>query len=409
MGPILLLLILATKMSLAKAECENGFYLSQNKCLDEDECVNDDGDYSGLMDPDVTSSDDMEGSAVVFNIESSICGMNSTCVNTVGSYTCLCWPGFTNYQVSQGRCVEIQCDVYQPDGQSGPGLHSLLVLVEQNCLLMSYPGGVRPMVTGEDLLQELVNTTDKVQYSGSPGSVGFQTGFLGSVENIVKLIGPQLSENTTRIESKHTEAQFMVTRAKYPPRGPIHIATDHVQLDTNWETVTGNPLDHFYPGFAFIAMVSYKNLTFTRNKERLFSNVVTVAVSNPNTSDLAHPINITFTNLGHGDAHHRRTCVYWTEESEGSWSTQGCSTVSSNSSHTLCSYRHLSSFALIGQIHHKKSGGQLGMVILVCVVATIACAVVSLLSTLWCRYISKKRTQRHNSGHCNAQHQETAL
>ena len=50
------------------------------------------------------------------------------------------------------------------------------------------------------------------------------------------------------------------------------------------------------------------------------------------------------------------TCAYWKavggglqgkEEEGGAWSTRGCTQVSSNASHTVCSCTHLSSFAVL--------------------------------------------------------------
>lgn len=48
------------------------------------------------------------------------------------------------------------------------------------------------------------------------------------------------------------------------------------------------------------------------------------------------------------------TCVYWSEDGEGAWSIQGCASVMSNSTHTVCSCTHLSSFALLRGIQENK-------------------------------------------------------
>ncbi|KAJ8002456.1 hypothetical protein DPEC_G00159110 [Dallia pectoralis] len=393
MKAILLLLILLTLKDLAKTECEKGFHQNPNSergCWDEDECGSGDDSYPGSgVDSDM------------IYLRSSICGGNSTCVNTAGSYYCQCPPGFT-YNLSPGHCVAIQCEIYGPDEQTGSQLDSLVLLVRQNCLLLANSGRVEKQISGIELLQNLVNTSDAVQHHGHHRSTKESSGtlskFLSAVENIVRLIGPQLSDNTTRIESSHTDVQFLVNRDKNPPSGPVSLITDNVQLDTNWETVTGDPNHTTYPGFAFVVIISYRNLTFSSSDKHVVSNMVTIAVSNPNTHHLVQPVNITFTHLGHGYAHHRHTCVYWMEKEEEGWSKQGCRTVPLNSSHTLCTCRHLSTFGLIREIHQKKSGGYLGMLLTVCVVMII-CVAVSLLSTMWCRYISNKRNERRYSVH----------
>lgn len=48
------------------------------------------------------------------------------------------------------------------------------------------------------------------------------------------------------------------------------------------------------------------------------------------------------------------TCVYWSEDGEGAWSIQGCTSVMSNSTQTVCSCTHLSSFALLRGIQENK-------------------------------------------------------
>ena len=45
-------------------------------------------------------------------------------------------------------------------------------------------------------------------------------------------------------------------------------------------------------------------------------------------------------------------CVYWDSEADGgSWSTDGCDTLHSGANYTLCSCKHLSSFAVLMALH----------------------------------------------------------
>ncbi|CDQ88080.1 unnamed protein product [Oncorhynchus mykiss] len=67
----------------------------------------------------------------------------------------------------------------------------------------------------------------------------------------------------------------------------------------------------------------------------------------------------------------------------------GCTLVISNSTHTVCSCNHLSTFAMLKGIHQGQGSGQLSLVMWVGVVVALTC--VFRITTLWCRFVSRKR------------------
>ncbi|XP_041707352.1 adhesion G protein-coupled receptor E3-like [Coregonus clupeaformis] len=213
----------------------------------------------------------------------------------------------------------------------------------------------------------------------------------------IRLIAPLLTENVTRIETNHTKAEIMVRRDKTPPEGPVSLTNENTQLDTTWETAVGDYQN--YPGFAFVVLLSYKNLdtlkdSFSHQSQQLMSSAVTVSVSNSNTTNLPHPVNLTFNHLQSSDVD--PTCVYWSDENgPGEWSGRGCTSVMSNSTHTVCSCNHLSTFALLKGIHQKKESGQLSVVMWVGISVALAFVVLSLIMSLWCRNFSRKRRGGH--------------
>ncbi|XP_070961607.1 adhesion G protein-coupled receptor E3-like [Oncorhynchus clarkii lewisi] len=286
------------------------------------------------------------------------CGENGTCWNLEGSYRCHCPPGFTTYGNNQSKCQELNCDPFATQStpeQTLPGFDSLLSLLRNNCLVLINSSGLAGATekTGEALLTVLANVTDvlQLQSNGQGGNSGKVTTLLRTVENSIRLIAPQLRENVSRINTSHTEVEVVVRRDRTPPRGPVRLTNENIQLDTTWETAIGD--DTNFPGFAFAILLSYKSLqTLTNSSEQLSSRVVTVSVSNPNTTNLSEPIILTFNHLKYSDAN--TTCVYWSEDGEGAWSIQGCASVMSNSTHTVCSCTHLSSFALLRGIQENK-------------------------------------------------------
>ncbi|XP_021416955.2 uncharacterized protein LOC110488852 isoform X5 [Oncorhynchus mykiss] len=169
------------------------------------------------------------------------------------------------------------------------------------------------------------------------------TKLLRTIEISIRLIAPLLTENVTRIETNHTaEVEIMVRRDKTPPEGPVSLTNENTQFDTTWETVVGD--DQNYPGFAYVFLLSYRNLDSLKDNtshqsQQLMSSAATVSVSNSNTTYLPQQVNLTF--------------------------------------------------------HHLQGSGQLSLVMWVGVVVALTCVFLSLITTLWCRFVSRKRRGGH--------------
>ncbi|XP_029584446.1 CD97 antigen isoform X2 [Salmo trutta] len=394
--------------------CNTGFddfTGATRQCMDIDECVrlpeicgkwrtclNKVGSYLCQCPDGFRNSSDRKTPCVDINEcnAGGVCGNEGICHNLIGSYWCQCSAGFTNFGKNQTKCVELNCDQYETQpGQTLPGFDSFLSLLRNNCLVLNnstLSGPTRPLSTGDVLLTLLVNTTDVLQLglqSNGHRSSSEVTKLLRVIENSTRLLAPLLTENMTRIETNHTEVEIMVRRDKTPPKGPVSLTNENTQLDTTWETVVGDFLK--YPGFAFVVLLSYKNLDSLKDNtshqsQQLMSSAATVSVSNSNTTNLPQLINLTFNHLQSSDVD--PTCVYWSDENgPGVWSGRGCTSVMSNSTHTVCSCNHLSTFALLKGIHQEK----LSLVMWGGVFVALTCVVLSLITTLWCRFVSRKR------------------
>ncbi|KAL0974244.1 hypothetical protein UPYG_G00217650 [Umbra pygmaea] len=336
----------------------------------------------------------------------SVCGDGGICHNLIGSYWCQCSDGFSNYGKNQTKCVELSCDQLEKQpGQTLPGFDNLLTLMKDNCLMLRNSSSTGPKgetSTGAVLLNALVKAIDVVQLD-IQGRDGHRkssdvTSFLQTVENSISLIGPQLKENFTRINNNFTEAEILVNRDRTQPEGPVSLTNEKAQLETTWETVAGD--EQNYPGFAYVILLSYKtlsslNVSSSLQSQQLMSSVSTVSISNPNSKKLLQPVKLTFSHLQSSDAD--LDCVYWSEEDGlGVWSGQGCTRVMSNSTHTICSCDHLSSFAVMEGIQNQKKGNGLSTVMWVCLLVALACVVLSLITTMWCRSVSRKRNHRQS-------------
>lgn len=341
-----------------------------------------------------------------------ICGVKGTCENLEGSYRCQCQKGSTNYGRERTPCSALDCDAFNAGSGPSPllgGLADILFMMRNSCLALSdssVSGGVK--ADGEALLEKLFTATEAILSPGHLDSSEDVSGLLGTVENAIRLIGPQLKHNLTKLETTETDAEIAVQRGKTRPTGPIHLTNENATLDTDWTTAAGTGS---YPGFALAALLSYKNLDISVNRSfeeltghdrdgvdpsfQISSRVVSVVVSNPSTQKLSHPVNITLRHLQDTDVSPEVSylCVYWSER--GTWSTDGCYQRHSNATHTVCTCEHLSSFAVLMALYPMEHPFGLLMVTKIGLIISLLCLVLCILTFLFCRSIQGTRTTIH--------------
>ncbi|XP_076142688.1 adhesion G protein-coupled receptor E5-like isoform X1 [Alosa pseudoharengus] len=351
-----------------------------------------------------------------------ICGSESegNCTNTRGSYTCDCRPGHSNYGNRQTKCTKLSCDGYEvPNEQAVGGLGRLWEKMRKNCAGLSSGGGD---TAGQGLLEDMLIGTDEFLSSGQGVDDSRQvTGLLTMMEKAMMLIGPQMKQNHTKMESQHTEAELAVKRGRTPPTGPVTLSTENASFNTSWEMAAGNGT---YPGFTVAALVSYKSLDSTpdssfqalrekmeeeerRQKQQeeqeeqkkvltelqIISNVVTACVSNPDTHKLDQNVSLTFKHPQERNESEslRYVCVFWDRDS---WSQHGCVS-SSTSTHTVCSCNHLSSFAVLMALYDIKHTFELQLITWIGLTVSLACLFVCILTFGLCRSIKGTRTTIH--------------
>ncbi|XP_016308265.1 CD97 antigen-like isoform X2 [Sinocyclocheilus anshuiensis] len=361
--------------------CRNGYRPSRldADCLDIDECK---------PDPDV-------------------CGTNAHCYNHQGGYSCKCPQGYSNYGNDQSKCIEINCDHFEHLEDAPVKLKHLLALLRNSCEALRDSYGSRK--TGEQLLENVFTSSDELLSEGNIADGETLNQFLDAVENSMHLIGPQLKEPVTRMETHNTFAEVAVKWGQAPPSGRVTLSTDSALFSTSWETVVGKS----YPGFAFAALVSYKDLNSSSDllhkmsRERsddeersvtyqLNSKVVTAVVSNAETKHLSEPVMLVFTHEeeraeSEGVAY---SCVYW-DEAEGAWSGRGCEGAWFNSTHTACSCSHLSSFAVLMALYPVQDSFELVLITRVGLALSLVCLFLCILTFRFCRSIKGTRTSIH--------------
>uniref|UniRef100_A0A8C1RAQ6 CD97 antigen-like n=1 Tax=Cyprinus carpio TaxID=7962 RepID=A0A8C1RAQ6_CYPCA len=398
---------------MGKGDCEDVDECVSSVCGVHSSCFNTPGSFRCICSPGFQRHENSTSGPCEDINECSdpdVCGTNANCSNHQGSYSCKCHEGYSNYGNNQSKCIKMNCDQFEPesDGDHTPKkLKHLMSLLKNSCESLNDPGGEH--FTGEKLLQNLCSSSDELLSDGNMADGKMLNQFLDAVENSMRLIGPQLKEPVTRMETHNTFAEVAVMRGKTPPSGRVTLSTGSALFSTSWETVVGKS----YPGFAFAALVSYKDLNSSRDllhkmsRERpddeerrvtyqLNSKVVTAVVSNAETKQLSEPVTLVFTHEeeraeSEGMAY---SCVYW-NEAEGAWSGRGCEKAESNSTHTVCSCSHLSSFAVLMALYPVQDSFDLVLITRVGLVLSLLCLFLCILTFKFCRSIQGTRTSIH--------------
>ncbi|XP_052401352.1 adhesion G protein-coupled receptor E3-like [Carassius gibelio] len=107
-------------------------------------------------------------------------------------------------------------------------------------------------------------------------------------------------------------------------------------------------------GSAAVAFMSYNTMekllkpdffnTSNDTVKTMMSTVISVTLPKTTNTKLTKPVNFTFRHIREFDPSGSLSCVYW---NISKWIVDGCSVLKTNSSYTVCSCDHLSTFALV--------------------------------------------------------------
>ncbi|KAL6460545.1 hypothetical protein MHYP_G00305110 [Metynnis hypsauchen] len=387
----------------------------RNECMDSGicgqhaKCNNTIGGYYCTCDPGYrlksgkTTFNDSGPCEHVCTIDESICG-EGDCSKSEDGHECVCKAGFTNYGFKTMKCTKPNCRFLLTHGAEVPQLISVMKELRSSCEKLSEDpvmSKTESKVDGNTLLKQFLDALDRLLSAGPLNSNKKVTTVLEVTENVLKLLGHLLS-NTT-ITSNHTEVNTLVRTDDAPPHGPFILSTSDTQLESHWETVAGDS----YMGFATVSLLSYNSLENSVNNYfnqieiqedetlKINSKVVTAVVTNPDTAQLRKRIILTFSHLQQ-PSDRNQTCVFWNSSLDGgAWSTEGCSVVSSNASHTVCSCTHLSSFAVLMALHEIKDVFELKLITWVGLSLSLICLFICILTFRFVRSIQSTRTTIH--------------
>ncbi|XP_072299263.1 adhesion G protein-coupled receptor E5 [Eucyclogobius newberryi] len=408
--------------------CKEGFNSSNGKnefrkndnvsCVDIDECQKEDicgknatcknskGSYSCVCDEGFVQSrsGNHETCEDICVINNTICG-NGTCHHGAGGHYCACHSGFSNYGDIQSRCTEMNCEVFadMTSLKEDFGLvYNLMEELTDQCKQIA-ENETSTDLDGEDLIKRLLDMIDQL-LSGKPFRDNRKVStFLDTVEDFLRLIGPFTAPPGVKKSFNKTDLELHLHKGSILPQGKVTLSQLHAKLDIQMETVAGEPSQ--YPDFAAVSLLSYKMLNESaegffdgvekQDKERLKINskVVTVTVSNPNTSHLKDSVLITLNHMQ--QLNQTSYCVYWDSSMNGgAWSTRGCHVKESNPNYTVCSCDHLSSFAVLMALYEVDIF-ELEVITWVGLSLSLVCLFICILTFGLMRSIQSQRTKIH--------------
>ncbi|TNN70388.1 CD97 antigen [Liparis tanakae] len=385
----------------------------ENVCNENAACVNTPGSFHCVCNAGFglkSGRSNLFGTQVqcedVCVIDKTICG-NGTCHRGASGHYCACHAGFTNYGNKGSRCTALNCDVFKPVNilqEKFQLAHDLLMQLEISCLNLTESENPTEL-DGEDMLTRLLSLIDKLLSSGAFNDNRKVSSFLNIVENTLKLIGVFIKPPGTTRSSTHTELELLVEKGTDLPKGAVTLSSKHAQLDIQLETAAGDL--SYYPGFTTVFLLSYANLEDSADgffggmkpqvnqSFELNSKVVTVSVSNRNTSHLQEPVKLKFYHLKQTNESDS-TCVFWDASEEGgSWSPRGCIVVESQPEYTVCSCNHLSSFAVLMALYDIEDTFELQLITKVGMSLSLICLFLCILTFSLIRSIKSPRTTIH--------------
>ncbi|CAM4452065.1 unnamed protein product [Leuciscus chuanchicus] len=116
----------------------------------------------------------------------------------------------------------------------------------------------------------------------------------------------------------------------------------------------------------------------------MMSTVISVTLLKTTNAKLTKPINFTFKHISEFEPGSSLSCVYW---NISEWIVDGCSVLKTNSSYTVCSCVHLSTFAVIMQTSRpSESDSKLDVLNLVCVIVGLVFFSLALLTFALCQW-----------------------
>ncbi|XP_074833347.1 adhesion G protein-coupled receptor E1-like [Carettochelys insculpta] len=221
---------------------------------------------------------------------------------------------------------------------------------------------------------------------------------LGSAAVTAALTSPK--NQTQTVTTKFTAIQTKLTDENCSLQSEVlQFSANEDRMDLHCTAVTAADMK----GPAAVAFISYvglqsllggrflqaENPESETGPEQFHVNSRVVSVSTSTwRRNISSPINLTFQNLEDKTQLDHTVCVRWTSSGQdGAWSSQGCQNLHSNVTHTKCSCRYLTSFAVLMAPGIVQVDFALFVISQTGLIISLICLVLAIITFLFCRSI----------------------
>ncbi|XP_059950035.1 adhesion G protein-coupled receptor E5 isoform X2 [Mesoplodon densirostris] len=343
------------------------------------------------------------------------CHNSTTCVNTVGSYTCQCrqgWvpkPGFQDKQMGTISCEEISFPTWTaPPEIKSQSLSGFFERVQKMSI------DFNSSLTQETIQYLIMSVDDLLKTPGDLEALDLSsrhhtaTYLFSGLEQILRTLAKAMSGGSFIYHSpEDTELSLMVQEQG---NGNVTVGQSHARMLLDWAVAAGAEKS----GPTVVGILSSPNmqkllanasleLDLEKQTEleeiyespvrgaqlRLLSAVNLVFLSNTNTDKL----NSKWETPG---TRQELICAFWKSDSNsrGYWATSGCQTLGSGNGSTTCQCNHLSSFAIL-MAHYDVEDWKLALITKVGLSLSLVCLLLCILTFLLVRAIQGSRTTVH--------------
>ncbi|XDV16743.1 hypothetical protein PO909_016313 [Leuciscus waleckii] len=247
-----------------------------------------------------------------------------------------------------------------------------------------------------DVLNMVLNTSGEISESSSSVSpaelASYGNNVLKANEKLIStLVKPTDTNDSVSFTLAAVEvAVFMVGPSVTLDKIP-RLVTTNCSVDIDLIGIAKNNNETRSAAVAFMSYNTMENLLkpdffnpSTDTIKTMMSTVISVTLLKTTNAKLTKPINFTFKHISEFEPGSSLSCVYW---NISEWIVDGCSVLKTNSSYTVCSCVHLSTFAVIMQTRRpSESDSKLDVLNLVCVIVGLVFFSLALLTFALCQW-----------------------
>ncbi|KAK9981632.1 hypothetical protein ABG768_001156, partial [Culter alburnus] len=271
---------------------------------------------------------------------------------------------------------------------SGGCLQNLLDNIE------SITDQVLPLTVVTTVLDVALNTSKISGSADSKEQVTLGNSVIKASEKLISsLVKPTDTSDNVSFILDSIEVQVFMIGPKFTSDQIPQLDTKNVSMDIDLVGIAKSN-----NGTAAVAIMCYSTME-TLLKPELFnssndtvktmmSTVISATLPKTTNTELTKPVNFSLKHIREFDPSGSLSCVYW---NISEWIVDGCSVLETNSSYTVCSCVHLSTFALIMQTStppdlKEHNDSLLDLLNLVCVIVGLVFFSLALLTFALCQW-----------------------